>query len=225
MIKFVTELIMTLNLKDVIIVKCNNFGEVSVTIGPLCYLITASFLVIMIFIKRKRLSKNWTPIEIEVPFGLGKVKIVPKNDIVRIAHQAWTEIVTRKVGIAFDEKNDVIEEVYNSWYEVFKEIRKLIKTIPAEELKNNNSDAHQLVNILLTVLNEGLRVHLTQWQARFRRWYKAEINLESKKSPQEIQQEFPEYQLLISDLKNVNSKMVLFAEQLHKITQSEKKGD
>jgi len=35
-----------------------------------------------------------------------------------------------KEGLLFDEQDDAIFEVYDSWYELFKQMRELIKEIP-----------------------------------------------------------------------------------------------
>ena len=41
--------------------------------------------------------------------------LMPDDEVARIAHQAWAELVTRKAGIQVDD-DDVIVEVYDSWY-------------------------------------------------------------------------------------------------------------
>lgn len=55
-------------------------------------------------------------------------------------------------------------------------------------------------------LNDGLRPHLTKWQARFRRWCsKAESDDQfAGMSPQDIQKNFPNYKELTADLKQMN---------------------
>lgn len=142
----------------------------------------------------------------------GTVTIRPDHEVIRIAHQAWVELVTRKVGLPFDEENDVIVEVYNSWYEVFREIRALAKGIPAEKMRTSE-DANLLVQTLIETLNNELRPHLTRWQAKFRKWYGSVSNQEGG-SPQEIQRMYPEYSALVSDLKRVNDRMVQLTAKL-----------
>lgn len=60
-----------------------------------------------------------------------KIKLKPNNVTVSVAYKLWVEINTRKIGQEIDYSNDVIEEVYNSWYEFFKVTRELLKEIPA----------------------------------------------------------------------------------------------
>lgn len=150
--------------------------------------------------------------------NIGNVSIELNKDISKIAHKAWIEIMTRKVGLVFEEEKDVIVEVYNSWYVLFGIIRELLKEI---EPKKKDKNMQVLEDILIKVLNDGLRPHLTNWQAKFRRWYDKEIqdtnNIEL--SPQEIQKKYDKYDELILDLKEVNRQMVQFAGELKKLTQ------
>lgn len=166
---------------------------------------------------------SWKSVEVEISLGkIGKVKIVPNHEVIRIAHQAWTELTTRKAGLIFDERHDVIIEVYDSWYALFKELRALTKTVPAEQLRQSE-DAKQLVNILVKAMNDGLRPHLTEWQAKYRRWYLSEEKKDSNesKTPQAIQMTYPEYDSLIESLKLVNRQMIEFTTALKTIAQGE----
>ena len=148
--------------------------------------------------------------------NIGNISIEKNKDISRIAHKAWVEIMTRKVGLLFEEDKDVIVEVYNSWYSLFGIIRDLLKEI---EPRKKDKDLEKLENILIKTLNFGLRPHLTKWQAKYRRWYNQEIEKEvnSQLSPQEIQKKYKRYNELITDLKETNKQMVQFAEELKKL--------
>ena len=124
--------------------------------------------------------------------------------------------MTRKVGLTFEEDKDVIVEVYNSWYKLFEIIRELLKNV---EPNKKDKNVEKLEDILIKTLNEGLRPHLTKWQAKFRRWYDIELKKEenNKVPPQEIQKRYEEYDNLVKDLKNTNEKMVQFAQELKKL--------
>jgi dsDNA-binding SOS-regulon protein len=67
------------------------------------------------------------------------------------------------------------------------------------------------------MLNEGLRPHLTMWQAKYRRWYSNALEEGKEKSPQETQREYPSYDGLIDDLKATNQRMVSYGGLLHEI--------
>lgn len=185
-------------------------------------LIVLSFIILVYFLYKlilKILRKKFKIVDMNINIAnIGNVNIELNKDISKIAHKAWIEIMTRKVGLVFEEDKDVIVEVYNSWYVLFGIIRELLKEI---EPKKKDKNMQVLEDILIKVLNDGLRPHLTKWQAKFRRWYDKEIqdtnNIEL--SPQEIQKKYDKYDELILDLKEVNRQMVQFAGELKKLTQ------
>ena len=113
----------------------------------------------------------------------------------------------------FVEGQDVITEVYNSWYSAFVTIRELLKEIPADRIK----DAEGLIELTTKVLNEGLRPHLTKWQAKYRCWFEQEKKANPQMEPQEIQRRYPYYQELVSELKHANKIMIQFSKELYKI--------
>ncbi len=147
-----------------------------------------------------------------------KIKIKPNYEDAQIAYKLWAELSTRKIGLPIDFENDVIEEIYSSWYEFFKITRELIKNIPVNKIRKNES-TQKLVYIAIDVLNEGIRPHLTLWQARFRRWYQLELSKSENSglTPQELQKKFPQYDKLIADMNKVNKKLIKYREVLHNL--------
>lgn len=169
------------------------------------------------------LRRYWRGIRFKVvklSFKGPEVEICPDHEIRRVAYQAWVEIQTRKVGLEFDEDHDVVVEIYDSWYQIFGVLRALLKSIPAE-CYAEDEDARKLVSVLRESLNDGLRPHLTRWQARFHRWYAAAIAKDdaTARSPQDIQREFPRYAELVAELRAVNKQFVNFANDLHRLAQ------
>lgn len=197
------------------------------TIGPwlLLILVLGVIIYVIFFIKKYGLKfwERWDAVSAEISIGnIGTVTIQPNHDTINIAYKAWVELATRKAAIPFDEEHDVINEVYNSWYQLFERLRDLAKSIPAQQLRRNK-DTKILVHIMVIVLNKGLRPHLTQWQAKYRRWYDSEISKGDNlmKTPQEIQKSYPLYNELISDLKRVNFALVKYANLLRKVAEGE----
>jgi hypothetical protein len=165
---------------------------------------------------RKSLFHKYEVVKLNVQLGnIGSVELRPNNEDVQIAHRIWTELITRKAAQPIDE-NDVIVEIYNSWYALFGRVRQLISDIPGNLLRKEKS-TQQLVRIATQTLNNGLRPHLTRWQARFRHWYDKCPPSVKEKCPQDCQREFPEYELLIADLKMVNGQLIQYATELEKI--------
>ncbi len=127
-----------------------------------------------------------------------------------------TELVTRKAALPIDPEHDVIVEIYDSWYAMFGRVRQLISDIPGQLVRREKS-TQMLVSIATKTLNDGLRPHLTRWQAQFRNWYSQRTEDLKTKSPQEIQRSFPEYSLLIEDMKKVNGQLIQYARELEKV--------
>lgn len=72
-------------------------------------------------------------------------------------------------------------------------------------------------------MNEGIRPHLTKWQARFRKWYNIEMKKEEnqKLSPQELQRRFPEHEQLVKEMLEVNKRLIGYREILKNIAMGE----
>lgn len=158
----------------------------------------------------------------DIGIGNNIMRFKPNRKDKEIAYQLWVELSTRKLGIPLDMDNDVIYEVYNSWYEFFKITRKSLKEFPVSKLENEVST--EIIDIAIGVLNGDLRKHLTKWQAKFRHWYNIEKNKEENDnlSPQEIQKKFPEYDELVKDLISVNKCLINYTNLLHDIVFAKK---
>ena len=180
------------------------------------FIVIAAVIIVPYIVKtiNKRFFMKSIIIE-EANIGIGSSSVTIKYDgrVKSIAYKIWIELVTRKIGMSFEEDNDVITEVYNSWYEAFKIIRCLLEEIPPERI----NDSVGLIELTTKVLNEGLRPHLTKWQAKYRKWYELEIENNQGLSPQEIQRKYPEYISLIDDLKKTNTIMIKYAGELKRI--------
>ena len=80
--------------------------------------------------------------------------------IANAAYRSGEKLFDNQEGrhyLVFDQENDVIAEVYNSWYEYFRVARELIKDLPIEKVEC----ASELIELATNVLNNGLRPHLT----------------------------------------------------------------
>lgn len=176
-------------------------------------------LVVWVFRRRR---KHFEIVELNIPLGgIGTAKLKPNYTDVQIAHKIWTELVTRKAAVPIDPDNDVIVEIYDSWYALFQRVRELISEIPAELLRKEKS-TQTLVDIATRSLNEGLRPHLTTWQARFRNWYVHQEDQLKSASPQEVQRDFPDYEELTQDMRRVNGELVRYAQELKKLADGKK---
>jgi len=201
-------------------------GELVLSVGPVLIAVMLVGLIVLWWWRRLHGAKfrQYEVVKYTLKVAnIGEVEIIPNTENIRIAYQAWIELTTRKVALPFDETNDVIVDVYNSCYEVFGRLRDLAKSIPAHHLRESE-DTRKLVEVMIKVLNEGLRPHLTSWQAKFRRWYSVEVEKEENKSlpPQQIQKKYPAYAELVTDLKKVHEDVVDYVEFLRQMVEGEK---
>jgi len=155
--------------------------------------------------------------EAELGVGNQKVKLRANRDDLKVAYQLWVELSTRKIGLPIDYDDDVIVDIYDSWYQFFGITRDLIKDIPPSKLRNGES-IQGLIQLAIDVLNEGLRPHLTRWQARFRRWYDSELAKPENLlvEPQELQKRFPRYAELRTDMELLNARLIYYRAQMQK---------
>jgi len=202
----------------------NNFNlQVSVSGWILLFI----FIVVLLYALYLRFfsgmkGKTYEIDEAEIGIGNQKIKIKPSYQDIQIAYKLWVELSTRKIGLPIDSNNDVISEIYNSWYEFFKLTRELIKEVPASKIRKDEN-TRKLIGVAIKVLNEELRPHLTKWQARFRKWYKAETKKvgNSSLSPQDIQKKYPEYKKLIEETTAINQKLIEYRKVLKKMAMGE----
>ena len=192
--------------------------ELSIDVAGLPLIGLLSILVFGIAVSKWLLSRSKGSITLDsAEFGFGDSKIVlkPNRADRQIAYSIWVELSTRKIGLSIEPEDDVLVEIYDSWYQFFGVTRELLKQIPADKLQNESTK--QIVGLSIQVLNEGLRPHLTKWQARFRHWYERTISVASQGSPQEIQCEFPEFGRLTADMLAVNAKLIMYRAKMFEI--------
>jgi hypothetical protein len=174
-------------------------------------------LLIIGFVIWQRVNKQHHVVEVNINLGgIGCMKICPTWEDIQIAHQIWTELITRRAAIPFDPEDDVIVEVYDSWYALFQRTRQLIGDIPGKCIRRDKS-TQQIVKIATESLNLGLRPHLTKWQARYRNWWRNSEDALKTATPQEHQKTFPQYAELVGEMLGVNKLMIEYASQLQKI--------
>jgi hypothetical protein len=163
-------------------------------------------------------SAAWSNFEIdqaEIGVGTGRLTLRPNMTDRQVAYSIWVELSTRKIGLPIDFEHDVIAEVYDSWHTFFSVTRDLIKSVPVNKVRHGSTQ--KIIKLSIEVLNEGLRPHLTKWQARFRRWYDHELSKVSGDlviDPQDIQQKFPKWTELKADMERVNGHLMHYREKM-----------
>jgi hypothetical protein len=157
----------------------------------------------------------------EIGVGNNKFRFKPNLTDRQVAYAIWVELSTRKIGLPIDFEHDVLSEIYDSWFNFFSVTRDLIKGIPVNKVKHDSTQA--IIKLSIEVLNEGLRPHLTRWQARFRHWYEHEVKKNNEGEagqvidPQQIQANFPQYAELKDDMQRVNQALIRYRRKMHEL--------
>lgn len=198
-------------------------GTFSLTLNVwILLLVIASIILVQYIIKKYKkesaVETNINPVKLKYSLGGTEVEYeISRNyQNIEIAHKIYIELITRKAAIEIEEGKDVIVEVYNSWYSLFHITREELKSIGGKLIKDNDTSS-QLVELLTDILNKGLRPHLTEYQAKFRKWYSEQLEENKNKSPQDIQSKYEEIESLMTSLKEVNRTLIAYSEQLKKI--------
>ncbi len=179
-------------------------------------LIPAALLLALFLRVRRRSTQSIT---VSLPFQLGSwtYDMTPTERIV--AWRMHVQLVTRKAALPFDPEHDLIVDVYDSLFALFTETRALLLDLPPREFERESGVA----TLILKVQNDGVRPHLTAWQADFRRWWQRTECLEENKerSPQEIQRDYPRYGELVTDLQKTNMELRKYADELLRLAKAQ----
>jgi hypothetical protein len=210
-----------MNIKNLDLIRIYINQDLSIGFSLNLILIVILGIAFLLFLAiRAIVRRGKKTLEIDaVSLGIGShtIQLRPNYTDMQVAYKLWIEINTRKIALPLDYENDVIVEIYRSWYEFFKVARELLKEIPVRKVRSESTG--KIINIALEILNEDLRIHLTKWQAKYQKWYSSQLLSEDLKNldPQVIQRTYPFYDELFHDLVEVNNKLIKYKLLLEKI--------
>ena len=171
------------------------------------------------YTKSNKIYNKVVPVKLKYTFAGTEIEYSINRNFqnIEIAHRMYVELITRKAAIPIDE-NDIIVEIYDSWYTLFQTTRDELKKLSGEMLLENQV-SKDLIKLLSDILNIGLRPHLTEHQAKFRKWYNLAIMSEENKdkTPQKIQSEYDDYENLFKSMKLVNELLIEYSKRLQDI--------
>jgi hypothetical protein len=213
------EIVVAINVIDLVKISIIDCQDILVKINFWLALLVIIIIGIIFCLRQNKRILGYCEFDgAELGIGASKIKLKTNQEDIQIAYKLWVELSTRKIGLPIDYENDVIVEIYKSWYDFFGITRELIKSIPATKVRQCDS-TKDLVNIAISVLNFCLREHLTLWQAKFRHWYDNEVNKSENigVDPQVLQRNFDKYEELVESMKEVNEKLIKYREMLRSI--------
>lgn len=198
----------------------------NIAIFIICIIIYLLFnYIIKRFVTSKKIHNEIVPVKLKYTFAGTEIEYSINRNFqnIEIAHRIYVELITRKAAIPIDE-NDIIVEIYDSWYTFFQTTREELKKISGEMLLNNR-ESKDLIKLLSDILNIGLRPHLTEHQAKFRKWYNNVLTIDENKAktPQKIQSEYDDYENLFKSMKLVNKLLIEYSKRLDEIVNGNEK--
>jgi hypothetical protein len=189
---------------NVLTITFNNQGLI---IQISYWVVILFFLAIsFIYLFSKKYRRRYKFEETEIGWGGFKFKIRPSFEDLQVAYELWVEISTRKLGNKIDTEYDLIKKVHESYYEFFKIARNILKEIPAEKIRNK--ETQKIINLVLEILNQEIRPYLTKWHAELEKWYRDNSEKYKNLTTVEFEQKFPKYNELMKELLNLNQKII-----------------
>lgn len=184
-------------------------------LGVTLLIVLLIYAIVKFYNKKQTIEKKFELVKLNYKLGGVEVEynIVRNFQNIEIAHKIYVELVTRKAAIEIEEHRDVIVEIYNSWYSIFQSTRDELKSMNGELLKKNEA-SKELIRLLTDILNKALRPHLTEYQAKYRKWYDEQLKYNENLSPQDIQKKYDDIEPLMKSMKEVNSTLIDYSEQL-----------
>lgn len=203
-----------------------NGSDYALTISASIWLLVIVAVLTIILIAWRIYAGGFTFKNFEIDqadIGIGDQKFIFKPNLTdkQVAYAIWVELSTRKIGLPIDFDHDVVSEIYDSWHGFFTVTRDLVKGIPAQKVRRDSTQ--KIIRLSIEVLNEGLRPHLTRWQARFRHWYERELRKYDESNgtevldPQLIQERFPKFSELKADMDRVNQSLMKYREKMYRL--------
>lgn len=199
--------------------------SLDIQIGMPVAIVVSLLIVLVVLWRAWPLLRRADLMEIDqTAIGVGDATISFRPNLTdrQVAYAIWVELSTRKIGLSIDLDDDVITEIYDSWYTYFSVTRDLIKTVSVSKVRHPST--RKIINLSIDVLNNGLRPHLTKWQARYRHWYDNQVERIDEKAtertvldPQVIQQKFPKYDELKADLLAVNARLIAYRNSMQSL--------
>lgn len=192
---------------------CHTFVNTLVALSS-----TTAFLIALSLIGL--LAKWFLGDKVEIEINVQSVKITANRKLRDSARVAYVELTSRKIALAFDEENDAISEIYNSFYESFRILRELKKGL------SKNGGEGKLYAYVDDFLECQMRPHLTKYQSRYRTWLNKRCGEKDYIDENSAQKKYSKYPEIIKEIKVINKSAMSLALALEKIAyKKENKND
>lgn len=133
----------------------------------------------------------------------------------QVAHCVAVQLETHQISRGVNLRVDNLLKVYSAAHRMFLHIRDLMEEMPVDDFYRDPV-AQEIYDVLLAVLNENLRPHLTVWADRYRSWDENSLAKDSgvHLTAQQLQLRFPDRKKLEQDLCSVSCRLQADAARL-----------
>ena len=171
---------------------------------------TTCFFIFYTLIKYLILIFGHGKFEVEINKQTMKIRKNPR--LIGAARCAYVELYHRKINIKFNDKYDLISDIFASFYLLFPLIREILKDLHCEKGAEG-----KLFQYLSNFIINDLQNLLTQYQKDYYQWLEKEKKSENYISEIISQNKYKKYNEIIDSLNKLNKKTNNLCNVLKKI--------
>jgi hypothetical protein len=162
----------------------------------------------------RRISRlKATEVNVNIPFGIGSLKLNVDSATEKAAWLLYVELKTRIATQALDSNDGLLREALTSLYKIFEISRQILKDAGPDIGMEDDS----VGGIVMNVLNKGLRPFTAKWHPELEKWESERPENKSKKAHEEEWTRKDEMRQQLNDLR---TDLIKYAEELGKIAKS-----
>jgi hypothetical protein len=162
----------------------------------------------------RRISRlKATEVNVNIPFGIGSLKLNVDSATEKAAWLLYVELKTRIATQALDSNDGLLREALTSLYKIFEISRQILKDAGPDIGVEDDS----VGGIIMNVLNQGLRPFTAKWHPELEKWESERPENKSKKAHEE---EWTSKDEMRRQLNNLRTDLIKYAEELGKIANS-----
>jgi hypothetical protein len=159
----------------------------------------------------RRISRlKATEVNVNIPFGIGSLKLNVDSATEKAAWLLYVELKTRIATQVLDSNDGLLREALTSVYKIFEISRQILKDAGPDIGMKDDS----VGGIVMNVLNKGLRPFTAKWHPELERWESERPENKSKKAHEE---EWTKKDEMHAELGLLRTDLEIYTQQLGEI--------
>lgn len=151
-----------------------------------------------------------TEVNVNIPFGIGSLKLNVDSATKKAAWLLYVELKTRIATQALDSNDGLLREALTSLYKIFEISRQILKDAGPDIGVKDDS----VGGIIMNVLNKGLRPFNAKWHPELEKW---ESECPGNKSKKAHEEEWIKKDEMRKELGILKTDLEIYTQQLGKI--------